>query len=264
MDPLIDCFRTGRRSRGLVCLRSVRSAQNQTTTTRSIQQPLLLLGIQLPVQSRRRQDHRPGRGYLGALLRVQGHAPSRSPLLRPSIRLLRTRSDLGQGLGRQSTYRPTARDYHRRHRRRLGRCHNLSIGRRQDQNPDSGQPDRVFDARAGIPTVPNDDEAVIFPVDPIRENGPSSHQTHLDLVSIHIGHQSRCSNPRHLLRRHGFETHLSHRGSLWLVSRYRTSLRLDQRSEYDHVGLVSTLTSSSRTLSFDPTTTTTITNPLFG
>lgn len=85
-----------RRSRCCTCICSLRGPQDTPPITRPLQEPLLQLGLQLPLNYGRHSDHREIRRLQCAVPWLQGDPVARPAILSTAIRFLRGRAGLGK------------------------------------------------------------------------------------------------------------------------------------------------------------------------
>lgn len=167
---------------------------------------------------------------------------ARSSLLSDPIRLLRARAKVGKTVGRRPGYRTGLGGAYGQYRGRNGRSHHLSIGRRQDEDPDSDQP-APRDATCGLVT-PVEPAKAVCPGHPLLcswryGDSATAEEVHLDIIAKHYGAQTRLCAAGYLLRHHRTTTHLPDRRHRRLLPRRRSEVCVDERTERDDAGAVS-------------------------
>lgn len=164
---------------------------------------------------------------------------ARPAFLGYSIRLLRARAKVGKAVGRRPRHRTGLGGAYGQYCGRNGRSHHLSIGRRQDEDPDSNQP-APGNATCGLGTPVESAKAVCTSLCSWRYCDTfTAEAVHLDIVAKHYGTQIRLCAAGYLIRRHRTTTHLQNRRHCWLLPRRRSEVRLDERAERDNAGAVS-------------------------
>lgn len=147
---------------------------------------------------------------------------------------------MGQGVGRKPGDRHPAGDSDGIERGRHGGRHHLSAGRRQDPDPNAAQPA----ARAG--PSEHDERRATTPrqADPegLSETqraawlDAEANEIDLDVVAEHVSGETGVGQSRYVVDPHGTKAHLPDRRHSRLVSRRGTSVGVDERAEWDHVG----------------------------
>ena len=128
------CFRIYRRLRRFLCLCSLRSPEDPSSTPRPLQQSFLPIGLQLPLNIRCGSYHYPPRGHLCAVLRLQGDDIPGPPFLGSAIHVLRTGAKVGKTMGRQQGHRAWPRNPHWRDSGWYGRRYYMSLGCGEDED----------------------------------------------------------------------------------------------------------------------------------
>ena len=116
--------RSPRRPRCCTRIRPFRSPQDPPTIARPLQQPLLQLGVQLPLHHGCCPHHCENRRLQRPIPWLQGDAMARPAFLSTTIRLLRGRAGMGKEVHGLEQHRTDVGDCYGSNGRRHGRRHN--------------------------------------------------------------------------------------------------------------------------------------------
>ena len=131
-------------------LRPLRSTEDTTPATRPLQQPFLLLWLQLSEYLGCGENNRQNRGIRRAVLWLQGDDCAGSPIFRSPIRILRAGAEFRYALVREPRDWTRPRSSYSSLSRRSSRRHYLSSRCSQDSNADPGHSGQPLQQQSGI------------------------------------------------------------------------------------------------------------------